>query len=136
MGEGYNYNTVVNCFKHCGVVEVQPESEEDPFAGLEDEPNEISNESALDDLIAQFDPSMNTEEYLSADDDLNTCFTFEDAEQWREELRQLVCDVPSSKRAEICISEESEDEEELNQSRAVLKLMRKLLHCQVTYYAF
>ena len=27
-------------------------------------------------------------------------------------MRQLVCDVPSSKRAEICISEESEDEEE------------------------
>jgi len=51
-----------------------------------DEPSELPNESSLDNLVAQFDFSVNTEEYLSAYDDLATCFNFEEG---REELRQL-----------------------------------------------
>ncbi len=38
-------------------------------------------------ILSQFDPTMTSNEYLSADDDLSTCLTFEDTDQWREELR-------------------------------------------------
>lgn len=64
--------------------------------------------SNIDDLVTQFDPSMTTKDYLEADDDLSTCFTFNDTDQWREELMALVCEVPSAKRS----STVNEDEDE------------------------
>ena len=76
----------------------------------------------INDLIAQFDPSMTTEDYLEADDDLSTSFTFNDTDQWREELRAMACEVPSAKR----IATESEDEDECEELEPELSCISSL----------
>ena len=56
---------------------------------------------------------MTTQEYVSVDDDLSTCFTFEDTEHWREELRSLVCEeCPSSPKRSAIEDSDSEDDPE------------------------
>ena len=78
------------------------EVECDPFADLDgtDEDDTHKDPSAedlvehsvnIDELVSQFDSSMTTAEYIEADDDPTTSFTFNDLDNWREELRAMVC---------------------------------------------
>jgi len=108
--------TVVNCFKLCGALPQEQESDEDPFEGLgEDDPLDGSDNDCarLQELVEQLGSEATAQEYLSADDDLSTCMTFQDTEQWREELRSMVCDdsLSSAKRA-LFDEDDSENEEE------------------------
>ena len=50
---------------------------------------------------------MTAEQYLSFDEDLRTC-SFQDIEHWREELREIFCEIPSAKRC----AEGSDDDED------------------------
>ena len=100
--------TIMHCFRHCGAIPCDPVIEEDPFASLDDG----EETSLLEDLVHEFDPSMTAQEYVSADDDLSTRITFEDTDSWREELRLMTCDdCQSSKRSELELEDELEDEE-------------------------
>ena len=69
------------------VEEKEPEMD-DPFAGLEEE-EEIQGEDGpptreptLNDLVTQFDHAMTAAEYLSADNDLDTCFSYDATGEW------------------------------------------------------
>ena len=55
-------------------------SDQDPFVGLEEDG------ISLEELVTQLDPNTTANEYLNADDDVSTCLTFEDTDQWRTEL--------------------------------------------------
>ena len=44
----------------------------------------------LGELMSQIHSDITADEYGSADDDLNTCFTFTNPSQWREEMREEV----------------------------------------------
>ena len=93
--DGVEADTIVNCFRHCGI---QPSFDEptDPFADLDEESEdeqEGDGESAdeeLQQLVQQFDPEMTASDYVNADEDLPTCHTFDNEENWREELRAEV----------------------------------------------
>ena len=84
-------------------MEVNEEPQVDPFAGLEEE-EELwiaapAQEPTLNDLVSQFH-DMTAEEYISFDNDLDTCLTFDETGEWREELRRLACEAPLAKRVE------------------------------------
>lgn len=91
--------TIINCCKHCGVEEIKG-FEGDPFADIEGGGDPFADAegsgdtstdngieqcpSNIDDLVAQFHPSMTREDYLEADSDLSTSLTFNDLDHWRE----------------------------------------------------
>ena len=79
------------------------ESEEDPFADLEED------DTCLEELVHQFDPDTTADEYVNADDGLSM-FHFEEADNWRQELCSMVCDETPSLSKQIRLDEESEDE--------------------------
>lgn len=97
--------TIINCFRTTGVLPQDQVSEEDPFAGLEED------DMCLEELVTQLDPDITADEYVDADDGLSTCLTFEDTNQWREELRSMVADETSSLSKQIRVEHsESEDD--------------------------
>ena len=108
--------TITNCFKTCGAFPQELESNEDPFSGLgEDDPFMVSDDhhATLQELVDQLGSETTAQEYISADDDLCTCMTFEDSSRWREELRSMVCDEsPSSAKQPLLDDDDSGNEEE------------------------
>ena len=82
--------TVIKCFKRTGAFPEDEESEEDPFAGLDNDGDEDT--SSLDDLVHHFDVDTTADDYVNADDCLDTNLTFEDSDNWREKLRYMACD--------------------------------------------
>ena len=70
--------------------------------------------SSLNELVQQIDPNTSAGDYIEADNDLSTNFTFEDALNWREELRTMVCDQGPSSSTKTT-DEESDDSEEENE---------------------
>lgn len=75
-------------------------------------------DATLNDLVIQFDPTVSANEYLSVDDDLNMCYTFDCTGEGREELRALVCEAPLAKRIageesdrEDCVEDDCMDRE-------------------------
>ena len=97
-------NTITNCFKHCGFFCGSADIS-DPFADLDDQ-DEF--DADLEDQVSQFDGDMSANSYVNCDDDLATCTTFEDASNWREELRDMIISRATKKSKEMA----SEDEEE------------------------
>ena len=133
--EKVSAQTIANCFRHCGAVEVAEELVVDPFADLE-EGSEQDNESreaeegmdeheapatdepTLNDLVFHLNPTMTAEEYLSADYDLNTCYTFDSTQpEWQGELRALVCEAPLAKKSATTESDDEDDSTEPEQSK-------------------
>ena len=109
--EAVKEETVVNCFKHCGVQPTTEDFSEDPFSDLD------QHDEELDELVKQLDPDMplTTTEYVAADEDVATCATFENSANWRQELwAMVVSDCPCSKiPANVEDEEEEESDEEL-----------------------
>ena len=114
--ENVQSSTIVNCFKHCKAVpDVSTDTDEDPFAGLDQDSSELGE------LVSQIQGDISVEQFISADNVLSTCFTFDDPDRWREELRDEVCSeeylpqakktAPTEKLNEDC-SEQSSDEED------------------------
>ena len=97
--------TVIKCFKRTGAFPEDEESEEDPFAGLDDDGDE---DTCLEDLVHHFDVDTTADDYANADDGLDTNLTFEDSDNWREELRSMACDEnPSpSKQTRVEVDED------------------------------
>ena len=71
--EAVKVDTIVNCFKHCGVQLSVGDTADNPFADLE------QVEGDLEELLQQIDSDMplTTSEYVGADEDAATCATFE-----------------------------------------------------------
>ena len=109
-------DTIVHCFKHCGV---QPRADEatDPFADLDEESedeqerDERLQDEELQQLVQQFDPQLNACDYVYADEDLPTCDTYDSMnENWRDVLREQVLSGGSAKKQAVSESESEEDE--------------------------
>ena len=64
------------------------------------------------------DPDTTADEYMNADDGLSTCLTFEEADNWRQELRCMVCDETPSLSKQIQLGEKSEDDDEIEPERS------------------
>ena len=62
--------TIINCFRKTGALPQgeETESEEDPFADIEEE-----DMSSLDELVCQINPDTSASDYIDADEDLSTC---------------------------------------------------------------
>ena len=100
--------TVVNCFRHCGMQAAVAKTTEDPFADLDE------NEAQLEDLIEQLHPydCVTASEYAEADDEVATCAAFEGSENWRQELREMVVsNGHQSKRIDVEDKDEDADDE-------------------------
>ena len=118
-------STITNCFKHCGIREVQNDDNQDSFACLESDVD--CGESVLQELVAAFNTTVTANEYVMADNDLNSCFTFENTDCWREELELMVCEeasVPSSKRSAVI---EDSDDEDYPQQKSSIKSIKEAL---------
>ena len=106
-------DTIVNC---CGV---QPLTDEatDPFADLDEESedeqegDERSQNEELQELIQQFDPELNAHDYVNADEDLPTYVTYDNNENWREELRKEVLYGGYAKKQSVSESDSEEEDE-------------------------
>ena len=67
----------------------------------------------LEELVTQPDPDTTTDQHVNADDGLSTCLTFEDTDQWREELCSMVIDETPSLSKQIKVEDsDSEDHSE------------------------
>ena len=72
-----------------------------------------SGQSRFQELVDQLGRGTTAQEYTSADDDLCTCTTFEDTDQWREELLSMVCNEgPFLAKRMLPDDDDSENEEE------------------------
>ena len=80
--EAVKVDTIVNCIKQYGVQLSVEETADNQFADLE------QVEGDLEELVQQIDSDMplTTSEYIGADEDISTCATFENSEDWRQEL--------------------------------------------------
>ena len=76
------------------------------------------DDTCLEELVSQFDSKRTEDEYVNADDGLSTCLSFDDTNQWREELRSMVCDETPSLSKQIRVNENSEDEDEIEPERS------------------
>ena len=54
---------------------------------------------------------------MNADDGLSTCLTFEEADNWRQELHCMVCDETPSLSKQIRLGEKGEDDDEIEPER-------------------
>ena len=124
--------TIINCFRHCGVraeevVNVEEEElEEDPFADLD----ELLKQAEGDDFVT-------AEEYIDAEEGLAACHTWEEHENWREELREIALEeehVP--KRAELEDSHEDTTIEEEMTPKCVVETYDEALECALFLLAF
>ena len=127
-------DTIVNCFKHCGV---QPRTDEvtDPFADLDEESQDEqegdsgSQDEELQELVQQFDPELNPSDYINADEDLPTSDTYDNNENWRCELRD---ELLSGSRAKKLIFSENDSEEEDEsdvESPSTITTFREAIDC-------
>ena len=122
--------TIIDYFRHCGVrteeVVMEEEPEEDPFADL-------------DELIKQVegDDFVSAEEYIDAEEGLSTCHTWEEHENWREELREMALEeehIHVPKRAELEDSDEDTDIEEEMPPKCFFRHMMK--HWSVLHFCW
>ena len=74
-------DTIVNCFKHCGMQSCTDEAT-DLFADLDEESEDEqegdggSQDEELQELVQQFDPDFNAGDYVNANEDLPICDTY------------------------------------------------------------
>ena len=111
------------CFRKCGIspasVAEGARDQEDPFSDIDAETQDMSS---LNELVQQINPDLTAEEYVSAEEDLTTCFTFDgDSEtNWREKLRTtVVSECGSTAKRPALEQEESSDEEEEEQVTSI-----------------
>ena len=105
-----------NCFQKCGIspetVAEGARDQEDPFLDIDAETQEMRS---LNELVQQINQDMTAEEYISAEEDLTTCFTFDEASKinWREKFRTtVVSECESAAKRPALEQDESSDEEE------------------------
>ena len=105
----------------------------DPFADLDTQESDVAN---LDELLTSLNSGTTAAEYLDQEDDLCTCFTFDETEKsdWRERLRaEVVTDGSPPKKATIekeNTSDSSDEEVECTSIRSLdvaLTLSKDLL---------
>lgn len=106
--------TVQNCFRRCGIsargeTNVQ---NEDPFADLDAEAEHLSD---LDKLVQELRCGITADQYVTVEEDLTTCFTFDGASDtnWRENLRTAVLSesATAAKRPALELDESNDEEE-------------------------
>ena len=73
-------------------------------------------------------------EYVNADEELDTCLTFEDTDEWREELRSMVCDEFESNASPIFQDDESEDAADEPECDPEKSSITSFNNAHMTYY--
>lgn len=84
--------------------------------------------------MSQIDPTISTKDYVSADDDLDTCFN--DADEWREELRSMVCEESPSLQRKVQLKTAIVMKKAIPNQGVLSSLMMKHSKFQMTYYSF
>lgn len=114
--ESVSSDTVKNCFRKCGIspetAAERARNQEDPFSDIDVETQDMSS---LNQLVQQLNPDVTAEEYISAEEGMTTCFTFDGASEtnWKEKLRTIVVsECESAAKRPAFEEEESSDEEE------------------------
>ena len=110
--ESVTSETVKNCCRRWGI---SPESgttvqNEDPFADLDTETQHMSH---LDELVQQLHCGVTADEYVTVEEDLTTCFTFDGVSEanWRENTA-VVSHCGSAAERPALEQDESSDEDE------------------------
>ena len=100
-------SVIANCFKHCGAIpgDITEDDEQDPFADI------AADTATLGELVSCMQGEITANEYSTADDDLNTCFTFSNPSEWRDELREEICFV-NLEAEYVPLADESNDSSE------------------------
>lgn len=124
--EAVTANTIQNCFRRCGAIpRASHESEndsEDPFNDLDVQTQDIAN---LNELVQQMGCGITGEQYVTDEEDLTTCYSFDGASEgnWRERMRADVCSNAAKRPAldgnESTCSEEEEEEPEVSSITSV-----------------
>ncbi|XP_011408886.1 PREDICTED: uncharacterized protein LOC105315825, partial [Amphimedon queenslandica] len=101
-------STIQHCFRHCGFHYV-PVPVGDPFSDLDED----DDTAVLNEMIHELQPDgMSAIDYVSAEEDVPTSQSFEDNDNWREELRRMVIDDTETDPKASCLVEEIDSEEE------------------------
>ena len=66
----------------------------------------------MQELVQQFEPELNARDYINADEDLPTCDTYDDNENWRNELHDEVLSGSHAKKKQAVSENDSEEEDE------------------------
>ena len=100
-------SVIANCFKHCGAIpgDITEGDEQDPFTDI------AADTATLGELVSCMQGEITANEYSTADDDLNTCFTFSNPSEWRDELREEICFV-NLEAEYVPLADESNDSSE------------------------
>ena len=127
-------NTIINCFKHCGVQPLVDEAT-DPFSDLDEESEDeqerdggLQNEE-LQELVQQFDPELNADDYVNADEDLPTCDTYDNNKNWREELHEEILSGDNAKKQAVSESDSEEEDESVEDSPSTITTFMEAIDC-------
>ena len=106
-------DTIINCFKHCGVQPLVDEAT-DPFADLDEESEDEQERDGLqnEELVQQFDPELN------ADD-----------ENWREELREEILSGGHAKKQAVSESDSEEEDGSVEDSPSTITTFMEAIDC-------
>ena len=116
-------NTITNCLRHCGFF-FDGADISDPFAELDDQDDEFDAE--LEKQVGQFGGDMSANTHVNCGDDLATCTTFEDASNWREELRGMIISRATKKLQEMGSASDDEEEREEESCTVVITFMEAI----------
>lgn len=110
-------DTIRNCFRRCGALPRSEDESGDPFSDLDSEANDMTN---LNELVQQINCDVTAEDYINAEEDLDTCLTFDQTEaNWREKMCTAVVSDSISATKRPCLEEVSSDEEEEEEKSSI-----------------
>ena len=127
-------DTIVNCFKHCGMQSCTDEAT-NPFADLDEDSEDEqegdggSQDEELQELVQQFDQDLNADDYVNADEDLPICDTYDKNENWREELHGEVLSSGQVKKQAVSERDSDEEDESDKESPNTIITFREAVDC-------
>ena len=83
-----------------------------------------SQDEGLQELVQQFDSELNASDYINADEDLPTCDTYDNDENWRDELLN---EVLSAKKHTFSKNDSEEEDESDEESPSTITTFREAI---------
>ena len=83
----------------------------------------------MQELVQQFDPELNASDYINADEDLPTCDTYDNNENWKDELRDEVLSGSRAKKHTFSENDSEEEDESDEESPSTITTLREAIDC-------